>query len=44
MACRSPVEGLAAGVAEVEQPGHLVVGLPRGVVDGAAELLDGLAE
>ena len=34
------VEHLAAGIAEAEQPRDLVVGLARGVVDGAAELVD----
>ena len=38
------IEHLAAWIAEAEQPGHLVVGLPRGVVDRAAELVDRFAQ
>ena len=41
---RQIVEHLAAWVAQPQQPGHFVVGLPRGVVDGAAQFDDRLAE
>ena len=49
IASRSPVRAsssstLSTRIAEAEQPGDLVVGLTRGVVDGAAEFDDRLAK
>ena len=41
---RRPVDLRPAGIRQPEQPGDLVEGLPRGVVDGLAEQLDVVGE